>query len=62
MHSLSVVLGQEVERFRRLSGVMHASLAQLQAAIKGLAVMSEALEGAYNALLLNQVWRARWGA
>lgn len=53
--SLSVVLGQEVERFKRLSGVMRSSLAQLQAAIKGLVVMSESLEAAYNALLQNEV-------
>lgn len=55
LNSLSVVLGQEVERFRRLSGVMRSSLAQLQAAIKGLVVMSEPLEAAYNALLSNEV-------
>lgn len=55
LNSLSVVLGQEVERFRRLSGVMRTSLAQLKAAIKGLVVMSESLEAAYNALLLNEV-------
>jgi hypothetical protein len=55
LNSLSVVLGQEVERFTRLSGVMRSSLAQLQAAIKGLVVMSEPLEAAYNALLLNEV-------
>lgn len=55
LNSLSVVLGQEVERFKRLSGVMRSSLAQLQAAIKGLVVMSESLEAAYNALLQNEV-------
>jgi dynein heavy chain len=59
LNSLSVVLGQEVERFRRLSGVMRASLAQLQAAIKGLVVMSEQLEAAYNALLSNEVRECR---
>lgn len=61
LNSLSVVLGQEVERFRRLSGVMRASLAQLKAAIKGLVVMSESLEAAYNALLLNAVSQG-WSA
>jgi hypothetical protein len=34
---------------------MRTSLAQLKAAIKGLVVMSESLEAAYNALLLNEV-------
>lgn len=58
LNSLSVVLGQEVERFRRLSGVMRSSLAQMQAAIKGLVVMSETLEASYNSLLLNQVTAA----
>lgn len=53
--SLCVVLGQEVERFRRLSAVMRASLAQMQAAIKGLVVMSETLEASYNSLLQHQV-------
>lgn len=55
LNSLSVVLGQEVERFRRLSAAMRTSLEQLQAAIKGVVVMSEPLEAAYNALLLNEV-------
>lgn len=45
----------QVERFRRLAGVVRQSLLQLQAAIKGLVVMSAELEAAYNALLLNQV-------
>jgi len=55
LNSLSVVLSQEVERFRRLAGVLRTSLVQLQAAIRGLVVMSAELEAAYNALLLNQV-------
>jgi hypothetical protein len=55
LNSLSVVLSQEVDRFRRLAGVLRTSLVQLQAAIRGLVVMSAELEAAYNALLLNQV-------
>ena len=57
LNSLSVVLGQEVERFTRLAGVMRTSMAQVQAAIKGLVVMSETLEATYNSLLLNEVRR-----
>lgn len=55
LNSLSVVLSQEVDRFKRLASVIRSSLAQLQAAIKGMVVMSTELEAAYNALLLNQV-------
>eukprot|EP00882_Tetradesmus_deserticola_P028795 GHRQ01032088.1.p2 GENE.GHRQ01032088.1~~GHRQ01032088.1.p2 ORF type:complete len:186 (+),score=79.69 GHRQ01032088.1:1707-2264(+) len=55
LNSLSVVLGQEVERFQRLAAVLRQSLVTLQAAIRGQVVMSAELEAAYNALLLNQV-------
>ncbi|WIA13579.1 hypothetical protein OEZ85_007146 [Tetradesmus obliquus] len=55
LNSLSVVLGQEVERFQRLAAVLRQSLVALQAAIRGQVVMSAELEAAYNALLLNQV-------
>lgn len=61
LNSLSVVLSQEVDRFRRLAGVIRSSLLQLQSAIKGMVVMSAELEAAYNALLLNKVCEdCRW--
>jgi len=55
--SLAVVLGQELERFRRLAAVLRASLAELQRAIRGQVVMSSELEGMYHSLLNNQVPR-----
>ncbi|KAI8465887.1 MAG: dynein heavy chain 7 [Monoraphidium minutum] len=55
LDSLAVVLGQEVERFRRLAAVLRASLAELQRAIKGQVVMSGELEAMYYSLLNNKV-------
>lgn len=55
LNSLSVVLGQEVDRFRRLAAVLRSSLAELQKAIKGQVVMSAELEAMYTALINNQV-------
>ncbi|EFJ52606.1 dynein heavy chain 7 [Volvox carteri f. nagariensis] len=55
LNSLSVVLGQEMDRFNRLSAAVASSLAELQKAIKGLVVMSGELEGVYNSMLNNQV-------
>ncbi|GFR44385.1 hypothetical protein Agub_g5605 [Astrephomene gubernaculifera] len=55
LNSLSVVLGQEMDRFNRLAAAVATSLAELQKAIKGLVVMSGELEGVYNSMLNNQV-------
>ncbi|XP_063222655.1 dynein axonemal heavy chain 6 isoform X2 [Bacillus rossius redtenbacheri] len=53
--SLTTVVLQEVDRYNRLLAVIHTSLADLQKAIKGLVVMSEALEEVFKACLINQV-------
>lgn len=55
LNSLSVVLGQEMDRFNRLSRTMATSLRELQKALKGLVVMSGELEAMYNSMLINQV-------
>lgn len=55
LNSLSVVLGQEMDRFNRLTAGMKSTLAELQKAIKGLVVMSGELEGMYNNIINNQV-------
>ncbi|KAJ9531756.1 hypothetical protein QJQ45_021904, partial [Haematococcus lacustris] len=55
LNSLSVVLGQEMDRFNRLTSNMASSLAELQKAIKGLVVMSAELEAMYNSMLINVV-------
>ena len=55
LNSLAVVLGQEVERFNRLSEVMRSSLEELQKALKGLVVMSGELELMSTSLLNSQV-------
>lgn len=55
LKSLSVVLGQELDRFNRLHAAVAGSLGELQKAIKGLVVMSGELEGVYNSMLNNQV-------
>jgi len=55
LNSLSVVLGQEMDRFNRLTRVMGSSLAELQKAIKGLVVMSAELEAMYQSMTINQV-------
>lgn len=57
--SFSVVLTQEVARCARLGGVIRASLARLQAALLGQAVMAPELEGVQAALLNGQVAGAR---
>eukprot|EP00048_Salpingoeca_helianthica_P012917 m.190889 g.190889 ORF g.190889 m.190889 type:complete len:3952 (+) comp15437_c5_seq39:290-12145(+) len=59
--SMNTVLIQEVIRFNKLLGAMHASLRDLLKAIKGLVVMSEALELMANSLFVNQV-PALWAA
>lgn len=55
LNSLSVVLGQEMDRFNRLTNVIRSSLIELQKAIKGLVVMSSELEAMYNSMMNNQV-------
>uniref|UniRef100_A0A6Q2Z4C9 Dynein, axonemal, heavy chain 6 n=1 Tax=Esox lucius TaxID=8010 RepID=A0A6Q2Z4C9_ESOLU len=55
VNSLTTVLGQEVDRFNNLLGVLRESLCTLQKAIAGLVVMSEEMERIYNSFLNNQV-------
>ncbi|KAG1679671.1 hypothetical protein FOA52_006190 [Chlamydomonas sp. UWO 241] len=55
LNSLSVVLGQEMDRFNRLTAAMASSLRELQKAIRGMVVMSAELEAMYNSMLNNQV-------
>lgn len=55
LHCLSTVLLQEVERFNKLLNKMHASLDQLEKAIKGLVVMSQELDDMYSNFLKNRV-------
>lgn len=60
--SMNTVLIQEVIRFNQLLEVMHASLADVLKALKGLVVMSEDLEKLANSLFNNQVpdmWTAK---
>jgi len=60
-NTLGVFLGQELDRFNALLGVLKGSLADLQRAIKGVVVMSSDLEAMHTALLYNQV-PAKWAA
>ncbi|CAH1180440.1 unnamed protein product [Phaedon cochleariae] len=55
--SLTTVLMQEVDRYNKLLKLIHNSMDQLQKAIKGLVVMSEALEDVFKAFMNNQVPR-----
>ena len=55
LNSLAVVLGQEIERFNRLTEVMQSSLQELQRAVKGVVVMSGDLELMSASLLNSQV-------
>lgn len=50
-----MVLGQEIERFNRLTEVMQSSLQELQKAVKGVVVMSGDLELMSASLLNSQV-------
>ncbi|KAJ9522811.1 hypothetical protein QJQ45_019799, partial [Haematococcus lacustris] len=54
-NSLGTVLTQEMDRFNSLRAVLARSCAELQRAVKGLAVMSQELEGMALALINNQV-------
>ncbi|PNF42619.1 hypothetical protein B7P43_G01295 [Cryptotermes secundus] len=58
--SLSTVLLQEVNRYNTLLIKVRASLDNLQKAIKGLVVMSDALEEVFKSCLKNQVPKM-WG-
>lgn len=61
MNSLGVFLGQELIRFNGLIEVMHATLRELQRAIKGEVVMSGELEVMYNCFVFQKVppaWEA----
>ncbi|XP_049864535.1 dynein axonemal heavy chain 6 [Schistocerca gregaria] len=53
--SLTTVLLQETDRFNKLCHTLHSSLDNLQKAIKGLVVMSEALEEMFISCMNNQV-------
>ncbi|ERL87542.1 hypothetical protein D910_04933 [Dendroctonus ponderosae] len=60
--SLTTVLTQEIDRYNKLLKLVHSSMDQLKKAIKGLVVMSEALEDVYKAFMNNQVpkmWSAK---
>ena len=54
-YSLSTVLGHEMVKFNALLECMTTSLQQLQAAIKGLTVLSETLDAMFQAILHNRV-------
>lgn len=53
--SLTTVLVQEVDRYNKLLKLIHNSMKDLKKAIKGLVVMSEALEDVFKAFINNQV-------
>jgi len=55
LDSLTVVLGQEMDRFNLLLSTMKRTLQQIQKAIKGEVVMSLELDKMYTSLLNNQV-------
>ena len=53
--SMNTVLVQEVIRYNRLLKVIHSSLVDLRKALKGLVVMSQALETMFNSIYNNSV-------
>ncbi|XP_039271711.2 dynein axonemal heavy chain 6-like [Styela clava] len=55
VNSLTTVLQQEVERFKKLINVIQSSLGTLKKAIAGIVVMSEQMEMIYSSFLNNQV-------
>ncbi|CAB3255280.1 unnamed protein product [Arctia plantaginis] len=55
LHSLTTVLIHETDRFNTLLALIHSSLNDLQKAIKGLVVMSEAFEAVFTSFLNNKV-------
>ena len=52
---MNTVLVQEVIRYNRLLKVIHSSLVDLRKALKGLVVMSQALETMFNSIYNNSV-------
>lgn len=60
--SMNTVLVQEVIRYNRLLNIIHSSLQALKKALKGLVVMSQALETMFNSIYNNEVpemWAAK---
>ncbi|XP_047524724.1 dynein axonemal heavy chain 6 [Pieris napi] len=55
LHSLTIVLLHETDRFNKLLSLIHVSLNELQKAIKGVVVMSEAYEEVFSSFLNNKV-------
>ncbi|KAK2919405.1 hypothetical protein Q8A73_003776 [Channa argus] len=55
LNSLTIVLGQEADRFNNLLRVLRVSLVTLQKAIAGLVVMSEEMDSIYTSFLSNLV-------
>lgn len=55
IQSLSTVLLQEIDRYNILLKLIHSSMQNLQKAIKGIVVMSEALEEVFKSFMNNQV-------
>ncbi|XP_070598423.1 dynein axonemal heavy chain 6 isoform X2 [Erythrolamprus reginae] len=53
--SLTIVLGQEIDRFNGLLSLLRVSLQTLNKAIAGFVVMSEEMERVYHSFLNNQV-------
>ena len=60
LDGLAIVLVQEIVKFNRLLARMEQSCADLNAAVRGLVVMSNDLEAMYTALLNNQVGVIDW--
>lgn len=61
LNSLSVVLGQEIDRFNRLTRRVRSSLVELQKAIKGFVVMTSELEAMFTSMLNNSI-PAMWAS
>lgn len=59
MPSLTTVLIQEIDRYNILLKLIHNSMENLKKAIKGLIVMSDALEEVFKAFLNNKVIKFR---
>jgi len=56
VNSLGTALAQELIRFNNLLKVVSSSLVELTRGIKGLVVMSSALEKMFNSFLIQKVW------